>query len=379
MLPFDLSQVIENFRQERYRPGGPGYLETIGGAAISRRLYYFLRPGMPVAFRKHLQRARLNGWERLAFPRWPVDVTVENLLGTVMQRVAAQQPGGRVPFIWFWPDGASSCALITHDVEGPAGEAFCGRLMDLDDAFAVKSAFQIVPEVPGRSSEALRRQIRERGFEVNLHDLNHDGHLYRSQDEFLRRAVAINQYAREFQSRGFRSGAMYREQAWYWAFDLDYDMSVPNVAHLEPQRGGCCTVMPYFVGRVLELPLTTTQDYSLFHILGDYSIALWRQQAELILARHGLISVITHPDYLLGAREQAVYRDLLAYVADLRDRRGTWVTLPAEVNRWWRSRDQMTLVNSGGSWRIHGPGSDRARLAWATLDNGRVTYTLDDR
>ena len=60
-------------------------------------------------------------------------------------------------------------------------------------------------------------------------------------------------------------------------------MSVPNVAHLEPQRGGCCTVMPYFIGDILELPLTTTQDYSLFHILGDYSIALWKQQIELIL------------------------------------------------------------------------------------------------
>ena len=67
---------------------------------------------------------------------------------------------------------------------------------------------------------------------------------------------------------------MYREQEWFDAFEFSYDMSVPNAAHLEPQRGGCCTVMPYFVGDLLELPLTTTQDYSLFHILGDYSISL---------------------------------------------------------------------------------------------------------
>jgi hypothetical protein len=24
-----------------------------------------------------------------------------------------------------------------------------------------------------------------------------------------------------------------------------YDMSIPNVAHLDPQRGGCCTIMPF--------------------------------------------------------------------------------------------------------------------------------------
>ncbi len=80
---------------------------------------------------------------------------------------------------------------------------------------------------------------------------------------------------------------MYRDQEWFDALEFSYDMSVPNVAHLEPQRGGCCTVMPYFVGDILELPLTTIQDYSLFHILGDYSIDLWKEQIDLILRRTG--------------------------------------------------------------------------------------------
>ena len=30
--------------------------------------------------------------------------------------------------------------------------------------------------------------------------------------------------------------------------DFSFDMSIPNVAHLDPQRGGCCTIMPYFIG-----------------------------------------------------------------------------------------------------------------------------------
>jgi len=45
------------------------------------------------------------------------------------------------------------------------------------------------------------------------------------------------------------------------------NMSVPNVGHLDAQLGGCCTVMPFYIGDILELPLTTTQDYSLFNIL----------------------------------------------------------------------------------------------------------------
>ena len=173
----------------------------------------------------------------------------------------------RMPFVWFWPDGAEGCVMMTHDVESTAGRAFCGELMDLDDSFEIASAFQLVPEA--ESFEGLWGAIRSKGFEVNLHDLNHDGTLFQNKREFMRRAAKINRYAREFQCQGFRSGGMYREQTWYDAFEFDYDMSVPSAAHLEPQRGGCCTTMPYFIGDILELPLTTTQDYSLFHILGE--------------------------------------------------------------------------------------------------------------
>ena len=162
---------------------------------------------------------------------------------------------------------------------------------------------------------ARRRGCERRGFEVNLHDLNHDGRLFADKDAFLRHARRINDYTREFGCEGFRSGAMYREQGWFGAFEFSYDMSVPNAAHLEPQRGGCCTVMPYFVGNILELPLTTIQDYSLFHILDDYSTTLWKEQIRVISEHHGLISVIAHPDYLTGRREREVYVELLRHLA----------------------------------------------------------------
>ena len=195
-----------------------------------------------------------------------------------MRLALKAQRKSRIPFIWFWPDGAPACGMMTHDIEGQAGLDFCDELMDIDDAHGIKSSFQLIPE--GRE-DAWRRtaaRLRERGFEVNLHDLNHDGQLFAGKETFLRQARRINEHAREFGCDGFRSGAMYREQDWFGAFEFSYDMSVPNAAHLEPQRGGCCTVMPYFVGDILELPLTTIQDYSLFYILNDYSTTLWKEQ-----------------------------------------------------------------------------------------------------
>ena len=378
LLPFSLSDVATNLRRERYPQNGYNFLQKTTSGSAAQRLYYLLRPFLGIAVRKHLQKVRLSGWERIPFPHWPVDRTVDALMEGALTLAMRAQGVSRMPFIWFWPDGASACAMMTHDVEGQAGIDFCDALMDLDDSFGIKSAFQLIPEGQEATWQQTAARLRGRGFEVNLHDLNHDGKLFADRTEFLRRAKRINEYARQFKCEGFRSGVMYREQDWYDAFHFSYDMSVPSAAHLEPQRGGCCTVMPYFVGDILELPLTTIQDYTLFHILDNYSIDVWKKQIELVGSHHGLISMITHPDYIAGAREREVYIELLRYLSDCRDRQNLWFALPGEVNRWWRNRHRMTLVHEGNGWRIEGPDAQRARVAYASVVDNRVVYTVSD-
>jgi hypothetical protein len=378
-LPFDFAEVTDNLRRERYPLNASGQADNMGNGSAARRIYYVLRPLLPIQVRKHLQRIHLNGWDQVPFPHWPVDFSVESLMEQGLLIILNSGKAKRVPFIWFWPDGAPSCSIMTHDVEASAGRDMCNELMNMDESFGVKSAFQVVPEGRYEGATKLLEGIRNRGFEVNVHDLNHDGSLFLEEREFRRRADRINKYVADFGTQGFRSGAMYRNQDWYSAFDFSYDMSVPNVAHLEPQRGGCCTVMPYFIGKILELPLTTIQDYSLFHILDDYSINLWKHQIDLILKRNGLISFIIHPDYMIEKRARSVYAELLQHLVQLREERNLWIALPGEVNRWWRNRSQMKLVSTGDGWKIEGSGCDRARLAYATLDGDRLVYTLENK
>ena len=378
LLPFDLAEVIDNLRYERYAREEMA-IERVCSSDLAHALYYFFRPVLPVGVRKHLQRVRFSGWRRIPFPRWPVDVSVETLMRAVAGLVLERGGVRELPFIWFWPKGATGCAMVTHDVEGSGGARRCRELMDLDDQFGVRSAFQVVPGAPWAANGdtmQLVKELQRRGFEVNVHDLTHDGELFRDRERFLARAAAINARAREFGSRGFRSGAMNRRQEWFAVLEASYDMSVPNVAHLEPQRGGCCTVMPYFVGDVLELPLTTSQDYTIFHVLGDYSTRLWEQQIRLILEQNGLVSVIAHPDYSLAPRARRVYTDLLSLLVQLRDERRVWLALPGEIDEWWRQRREMRLVPEGPSWRIEGPGSEHARLAFARLRSGEVVYEV---
>jgi hypothetical protein len=364
-LPFEPEEIVENLRRERYLPA-----MLARDRRLIRKLYYLTRPLLGIGVRKHLQRWYFRDWQDITFPRWPVEFAIEEILERLLALAMKARGLSSVPFIWFWPRGAATCTIMTHDVEETPGLSFCPKLMDIDDSFGVKSSFQIVPEERYSASRELLDEIKNRGFEVNVHDLNHDGRLIWDAEEFKRRADKINEYGRQFGAAGFRAAIMYRNLDWYENLEFSYDMSAPSTAHLEPQHGGCCTVLPFPLGNLIELPLTTTQDYSLFNILNEYSIDLWKRQIALIRGKHGLVSFIVHPDYLLDPKPRRVYVDLLEYIANMNARGETWLTTPGEVAAWWRQRRQMRLVKTETGWSIAGDGSDRATIAYAVLADG---------
>ncbi len=375
-LPFNPVQVVENLLRERYVKQRPAKNGRMVDLPIVRSTYYAVRELLPVSIRKHLQKFYLGDWSRLLFPRWPVDFTVDTLHERIL-RLSMQANGiQRMPFIWFWPNGAPNALIVTHDVETAAGRDFTRELIDLDEAHGIRASFQVIPEKRYEVPDEYVALIRSRGFEFNIHDLNHDGQLYQERQLFLQRSKKINSYVKKFATNGFRAGVMYRNLDWYDAYEMSYDMSMPNVAHLEPQRGGCCTVFPYFVGKILEIPLTTCQDYSLFQILNDYSIDLWKQQLALLRKRNGLMSFIAHPDYLIDASARKVYESLLQYLQQMVQREKIWMALPGEVDQWWRARSQMHLVQADGRWTVEGPQSDQAKVAFAVLDGDNLRYEV---
>jgi hypothetical protein len=374
-LPFDVTQVVDNLRLELYSKNS--LQDESPFSSMLNEIYYRVRPLLPGGVRRLLQKARLSNWKTLKFPRWPVDRSVDLLFEQLLLLSLKSQNLKQIPFIWFWPDGASSCAIMTHDVETKLGRDFCKTVMDLDDDYGIKASFSVVPEIRYDVTTEYLDSIWKRGFEVCVQDLNHDGRLFKDRKEFLVRAEKINAYGKQFGATGFRSAVLYRNQLWIDRLEFSYDTSVPNVAHLEPQRGGCCTVMPYFIGDILELPVTTTQDYALFNYLNEYSIDLWRRQIELIMEQHGLITFIVHPDYITEPREWNVYKSLLAHLAQLRDEKKLWIPLPGEVDRWWRQRAKMTIVEDDHGIRIEGEGSERARVAYASEMDGKLVYSFE--
>ncbi len=372
-LPFDPDEVIDNLRLERYAGCQLSEFDK-----ILKRAYYRIRHLTNPTVRSYIQRFRATNWINRRFPQWPVDTTVEEFSEALLLHSLQAHGHERIPFIWFWPDGARASVTITHDVENQAGRDVCRELMDLDESYGFKSSFQIVPEGRYAVSHEFLSSFRDRGFELCIQDLNHDGRLFDELGQFRERAALINRFAREYDAKGFRSAVLYRNPEWFEYLDFSYDMSIPNVAHLDPQRGGSCTVTPYFIGSFVELPLTTVQDYTLFRVLKQRSIDLWRLQIELILRKNGLVTLLVHPDYIIEPDVRAVYRGLLAMLNELRTNQKLWFALPGDIADWWRQRSQMAIVNKHGSWCITGEGAERARLAFAKVANGRLVYELAD-
>ncbi len=364
----DLLDTIESLRYERCVP-------KHNSVRLARGIYYALRPLLGRGVRQLLHRRVFQQRTQSSFPSWPLDCTVERSFQALMHRVLRASGEPEIPFIWFWPNGKSAAVMMTHDVEGKVGAARCGALMDRNESFGIRAAFQLIPEGSYDGVGELAAAIRSRGHEVNVHDLDHDGRLYSSASLFAQRAEKIRKYAETYKAKGFRAGSMHRNQDWLALLEIEYDMSIPNVAHMEPQSGGCCTVMPYFIGEVLELPLTTIQDYGLMHILRQDSTDLWAKQIEEISSYHGLVSFIVHPDYLSEPKDWELYSELLKHIRTKQES-NLWIALPGQINTWWRQRNNMELVRTHAGWTIEGEGSEAARVAFARIVSNDIVYSF---
>jgi glycosyltransferase involved in cell wall biosynthesis len=258
-------------------------------------------------------------------------------------------PGSeRLPENWpGWPGGKKFAFVLTHDVEDKTGLSRCRSLMQLESELGFRSSFNFVPEGSYRVPAELREELTDRGFEVGIHDLKHDGRLFTSHRNFRRRAARINRYAREWGSSGFRSGFMLRNLDWLYDLDVQYDASTFDTDPFEPQPEGAHTIFPYWMPHpdgnsssegYVELPYTLPQDSTLFLLLGETTPEIWMRKLDWIAEHGGMALVIVHPDYLSfsGSRQTAttypaeIYREFLTYVKT-RYAGEYWHALPQEV------------------------------------------------
>lgn len=341
------------------------YVGSGGGRSRKMDVYYAVKPLLPRRVQLALRRAYAPRQARREFPRWPFEPTlVEHREAELLRRVR-ESGAGCLPFVSYWPEGKRFCSVLTHDVEGPAGVANVMRVIELERRYGFVSSWNFVAEwypIP----DGLFDEVRAAGCEIGVHGVLHDGKLFADRASFESNLPKIGSYAREWGAVGFRSPATHRNAEWMHELPVEYDSSFPDSDPFEPQSGGCCSIMPYFFGDVVELPITLTQDHTVFEILREPGIDLWRRKAEWLMERRGLVNIIVHPDYVVEQRFLDRYE---AYLAFLAERTDGWHALPRDAARWWRQREGLTVDADG---RIAGETDYDATVAYAAERDGRL-------
>ena len=301
--------------------------------------YYALRPLLPRSVQLALRRAYTTRQAAREFPRWPIEPLLVDGQYAHMRRRLRDAGENRLQFVNFWPDGKRFCAVLTHDVECSKGIENIRRVLDLEQRHGFVSSWNFVAEeydIPA----GLFDEIRAAGCEVGLHGIRHDGRLFSTRARFERDLPKLHGYLSAWQATGFRSPATLRNVDWIPEIGSAYDSSFPDTDPFEPRPGGCCSIFPFFIGEMVELPITLPQDHTLFEILRQRTISRWIEKSAWIIRHHGLVNIIIHPDYMLGEERLDHYEQFLLF---LKSQSGCWHALPREVADWWRTRALLTV------------------------------------
>lgn len=301
-----------------------------------KKFFYTLKPLIPRSIQIYLRR-QLVKIQRQKFKNvWPI------------LHSAATKPDS-----WKgWPENKQFAFILTHDVELQGGHDKCKALLHLEKELGFKSSFNFVPERYTVSSD-LRKYIWENKFEVGVHGLNHDGKLFRTKEIFDARAKKINNYLKEWNSKGFRAPAMHHNLEWIKELNIEYDLSTFDTDPFEPQSDGVGTIFPFWIegggtkNSYVELPYTLVQDFTLFILMKEKTNRIWKEKLDWIAMNGGMALLNVHPDYINFENRRSIeefplryYLDFLIYVKETYAGK-YWNALPWEVANYFK----MTCKN----------------------------------
>ena len=303
---------------------------------LSKLIYFFylIKPIIPRRVQILLRTLLINYKKRTCKNVWPIN------------KESSKRPDN----FNGWPEDKKFALVLTHDVENVGGQKKCKKLAELEMSLGFRSAFYFVPKRYKDDSE-LRDYLTKNGFEVGVHGLYHDGKLYSTRKKFLESAAQINKIISDWNVDGFRSPSMIKNLDWHFDLNINYDTSTFDTDPFEPQSKGYNTLFPFkYMSSIdknlnksfIELPYTLPQDFTLFVLLKEKNISIWKKKLDWIIKNNGMALIITHPDYINFGNENNVperypyefYRDFLLYIKEKYEN-NYWHALPKDVAVFW--------------------------------------------
>jgi hypothetical protein len=294
--------------------------------------YYLIKPFIPRKLQLWARRI-IVARNRVKYSHiWPID-----------PRSYLQPPGWQG-----WPAQKQFAIVLQHDVEFMSGLNKCRNIIELEEKFGFRSSFNFVPK-RYEVSESFRNEIVNRGFEINPHGLKHDGKLFLSQCIFKARAIEINAYLKKWHATGFSSPSMHHKLEWMHYLNITHATTTFDSDPFEPQPDGMHTIFPFWVsnptgaGGYVELPYTLPQDHTLFIIMREKNIDIWKRKLDWIAQSGGMALLNTHPDYMhfnkgkegLEEYQGAYYEEFLDYIR-IHYQNLYWNALPQDIAHFWK-------------------------------------------
>jgi hypothetical protein len=355
---------FEHFLLERYH--------VANESGMLRKTYYALKPVIPRAVQIAMRRRYAQIRPLPKFPGWPYEPLIADKIDAYFTWLLREGGCDSVHWIGMWPEGKRFALALTHDVEWGEGLQVSPDLQQLEVRLGYVSSWNLVAErYP--IDWSIVQVLRQNGGEIGIHGLKHDGITFKTREIFEERKRKIHDYMKKWNVAGFRSPSTLRHAEWMKEFEFEYDSSFPDSDPYEPQPGGCCSVWPFFLGSMVELPLSMAQDHTLFVILQHEDIRVWQEKADWIAAHWGLVLINIHPDYVVFKNHYRYYQDFLTYMKEKED---MWHALPRDIAKWWRDRDASTLTRVGDRYVVQGPAAERAVVMQTSLKNGALHHTI---
>ena len=253
-----------------------------------------------------------------------------------------------------WPSNKKFTFVLTHDVEHQRGYDKVIELMNLEKKIGFVSSFYFVPERDYLVEKESLNTLKVNGFEYGVHGLNHDGRLFSSEKEYLKRAKKINHYLKDWGAVGFRAPAMHHNLDWIGELDIEYDLSTFDTDPFEPQPDGVSTIFPFWVknsrhknGGYVEIPYTLAQDFTPMILLKHKDINIWKSKIDWIAGHGGMALINVHPDYINFQNKRTFeefpvnyFEELLHYVKSKYSNQ-YWNALPIEVADFLKSKEAL--------------------------------------
>jgi hypothetical protein len=290
-------------------------------------IFYTIKPFIPRRLQLFLRRQTVRYKRKKNSHIWPIDPN-----------------SGTPPKGWQgWPNNKKFALVLSHDVDSQKGHDRCYQLMEIEEKLGFRSSFNIVPERYIVSRELIEA-LKYRGFEVCVHGLKHDGKLFSSRRIFNERSIRINQYIKEWGVEGFTTPSMLRNPEWIHDLNIKHCTSTFDTDPFEPQPDPARTIFPFWVQNnsltkgYVELPYTLAQDFTLFILMKENTIDIWKNKMDWIVSKGGMALVNSHPDYMNfnnhknGTEEYSIkyYKEFLMYIKS-KYKGQYWHVLPREI------------------------------------------------